>query len=296
MPKRQSYYREYEASHINSSRFIARAAKQVVKRLGAPFEKSKRGRPLKLEPEKAAVVVITQAAQNKTFRSAEGLAPEIYKHSIDHVTLWRYFSRIGLSYIRRAVPLLFNLIYVTINDAIFMLDSTGISCERSEDSLKLHVLAAYSQEEGKLAIAQAEVTEFNVHDVVPAGMLLVQGSGNYLLGDAAYDSHRFRIIARRKGFIPNIKFRRTSAPTPLEKARGFDFDEAKYRLRGIVEGIFGAGEVRYGNKTRCRLVLNRARDVMLKVLGFNLRVHMRIEASESFRIFILGNYETTPDM
>ena len=189
--------------------------------------------------------------------------------------------------------LLFNLIYVTINDAVFMLDSTGISCDRSEDSLKLYVLAAYSQEEGKLAIAQAEVTEFNVHDVI-ASMLSVQGSGNYLLGDAAYDSHRFRIIARRKGFVPNIKFRRTSAPTPLEKARGFDFDEAKYRLRGIVEGIFGAGEVRYGNKTRCRLASNRAKDVMLKVLGFNLRVHMRIEASESFRIFISWNYETTP--
>jgi|GEM_PF-4639703 len=57
MPKRQSYYREYEASHINSSRFIARAAKQVVKRLGAPFKRNVRGRPLKLEPEKAAVVV-----------------------------------------------------------------------------------------------------------------------------------------------------------------------------------------------------------------------------------------------
>jgi hypothetical protein len=289
MPKTPSYYKEYEASHINSNRFLAKAARHVIKRLGPPFSKSKRGRPLKLEPEMAAILIITQATQGETFRQAEDLASQICGKDIDHVTIWRYFSRIGLEYIERAVSLLFSLIYVNLaRDAIFMLDSTGINCDRSDELLKLHVLACYSQEEGKLAIAQAKVTGFNVHDAPIGEELLINGEGKVLLADAGYDSKGLRIKARRLGFIPNIKFRKTSAPTPHEGAY-FNFDKAKYRLRGIVEGIFGAGEVRHGNKTRCRLALNRVKDVMLKLVGFNLRVYMRVKnIFSSVEVFIYG--------
>jgi hypothetical protein len=72
-----------------------------------------------------------------------------------------------------------------------------------------------------------------------------------------------------------------SAPTTQEAAQGFDFDEAKYRLRGIVEGIFGSGEVRHGNKTRCRLRMSRAKDVLLRVLGFNLGAYMKAKVALS---------------
>jgi hypothetical protein len=30
MPKRPGYYREYEAAHVNSHRFLAKAAEEVV--------------------------------------------------------------------------------------------------------------------------------------------------------------------------------------------------------------------------------------------------------------------------
>jgi hypothetical protein len=63
MPKRPGYYKEYEAAHINSHRFLARAAWKVVKKLGQPYREKKRGRPLKLDPGAAAVLVITLAAQ-----------------------------------------------------------------------------------------------------------------------------------------------------------------------------------------------------------------------------------------
>jgi hypothetical protein len=37
MAKRPGYYREYGAAHINSHRFLAKAAREVVERLGKPY-------------------------------------------------------------------------------------------------------------------------------------------------------------------------------------------------------------------------------------------------------------------
>jgi hypothetical protein len=122
-----------------------------------------------------------------------------------------------------------------------MLDSTGIGCDRSEDGLKLHVLARYSPHDGRLAVARAEVTGFFAHDAPVGERLLTDGGGEMLLADRAYDSNRLRRRARCHGLVPNIKFRRTSAPTTQEAAQGFDFDEAEYRLRGIVEGDLWSG-------------------------------------------------------
>jgi hypothetical protein len=146
--------------------------------------------------------------------------------------------------------------------------------------LKLHVLAGYSPHDGRLAVAGAEVTGFEAHDAPIGGRLLVPGGGEPLLADRGLPApNGLRVRARRLGLTPNIRFRRTSAPTRLEAAKGFSFDKEGYRLRGVVEGIFGAGEVRQGNKTRCRLPVNRAKDVLLRVLGFNLRAYMRARAA-----------------
>ena len=290
--RRPSYYRLYEAAHINNSRFLIREARTVVKKLGPPYQRNKRGRPLKLDPEKAAVLVIVMAAQGRTFRQAEDLGHLLHSEGVDHVTIWRYFTRITTDYVQHAVQLLFNLLGILQREALLILDSTGISCDRSGDALKLHVLAAYHPGSGVLAIARAEVTGFNVHDVTQAERLLIHGDGGLLLGDAAYDSHRLRVKARRLGLLPCIKFKRTTAPTKKELARGFSFDRERYRLRGLVEGVFGGMETRYGNATRCRLQGNRELDVLLKALGHNLRVYMRAKTNEKLLITLI--YETTP--
>ncbi len=274
MAKRPSYYKIYESAHINNLWFIAKAAWQIVKKLGAPYRRKRRGRPPKLEPMQAAVLLIVQAAQHRTFRASEELAPTLFKCSVDHVTIWRYFHKLSAGYLRRAISLLFSLVYLHVRESVmFVLDSTGISCERSSDSLKLHALAIYSQEQSRLAIANAGVTPFNVHDAKPAEELLIAGNGEVLNADAAYDSHRLRRIAKKLGFFPNFKYRRTSMPTPHEQAH-YPFDKKKYRFRGLVEGIFGAMEVRHGNSTRCRLDESRTKDLLLKVVAFNLRSYM----------------------
>jgi hypothetical protein len=50
MPKRLGYYREYEAAHINSHRFLAKAAEEVVERLGQPYRQKKRGKTTEAGP------------------------------------------------------------------------------------------------------------------------------------------------------------------------------------------------------------------------------------------------------
>jgi len=162
-----------------------------------------------------------------------------------------------------------------------MMDSTCFICERGGVLLKLHVIVCYFIDLGLLVIAGAEATLFYRHDA-PVGEGLVEtinGDDEPLLGDRGYDSNKLRRKARRQGFAPNIKFRQQSAPTTQERARGFDFDEEGYRMRGVVEGLFGGSEVRYGNKTRCKLTSHRLKDVLLKALSFNLRAYLRAQAS-----------------
>lgn len=276
----------------NNLWFIARAAWQIVRKLGAPYKQKRRGRPPKLEPMQAAVLLIVHSAQHKTFRESEELPPALFQRSVDHVTIWRYFHRMNASYLRKAVSLLFSLVYVSVRKSVmFMLDSTGISCERSSDSLKLHALAVYSQEHSRLAIANAEVALFNVHDAKPAEELLILGNSVA----SAKVSRRLRRAAKRLGFFPNFKYRRTSAPTPMEQAR-YPFDKESYRFRGLVEGVFGAMQLRYENSTRCRLWDNRVKDLLLKVVAFNLRSYMLTLAMLRCGDFLfMWVFETTSD-
>ncbi|RMF90337.1 MAG: hypothetical protein D6733_04150 [Methanobacteriota archaeon] len=282
MTKRKpGYYKNYERAGINTNRFLARVARRVVRRLGPPFKACHRGRKLKLSPGQAGVVVVVQAAQNKTFRSAEDVAEQLYKR-VDHVTIWRYFHRVSSGWIKQAVSLLYNMIHIRLKRAeTFMLDSTCFVCVRSNALLKLHVFVCYFVDLGLLALAGAEATLFYCHDA-PVGEGLVEaveGDGEPLLADRGYDSDRLRRKCRRQGFAPNIRFRRQSAPTTQEATQGFGFDPEGYRMRGVVEGLFGGSEVRYGNETRCKLTSHRLKDVLLKALSFNIRAYLRAQAS-----------------
>jgi hypothetical protein len=53
------------------------------------------------------------------------------------------------------------------------------------------MLAGYSREDRRLAVARAEVASFTAHDASVGEKLLIPGRGEPLLADRAYDSHRF---------------------------------------------------------------------------------------------------------
>jgi len=43
-----------------------------------------------------------------------------------------------------------------------------------------------------------------------------------------------------------------------------------------VEGVFGGMEIRYGNKTRCRLDHTRAVSTLMMALAHDIRAHLRV--------------------
>jgi len=141
MPRKPATTETLEQANINIPiDFLPRRLK-VVRRLGPPFKACHRARKLKLDPGRAGIVVIVQAAQNRTFRSAENVAEQLYKR-VDHVTPWRYFHRVSLDWIKQAVSLLYNM-----------------------------SLSATSWTLGLLVIASAEATLFNRHDAPVAERL-----------------------------------------------------------------------------------------------------------------------------
>ena len=70
-------------------------------------------------------------------------------------------------------------------------------------------------------------------------------------------------------------------------AKNFDAKRETYRLRGLIEGIFGGSEVKYGNRTRCRLSRSRKGDCLLMIVSHNLRTYMRTLALKELKIFVL---------
>ena len=70
-------------------------------------------------------------------------------------------------------------------------------------------------------------------------------------------------------------------------AESFELHRDIYRYRGLIEGVFGGTETKYGNRTRCRLRKSRRIDCLLMVVSHNLRTYMRALALRELGIFIL---------
>ena len=80
--------------------------------------------------------------------------------------------------------------------------------------------------------------------------------------------------------IPNIKQRKdaTSQGKPSRKKAAGLFNPDEYRLRALIEGIFGAEETR-GHQLRCRLVRadNRRQFAKGRAIAWNIRALNRFE-------------------
>jgi len=93
---------------------------------------------------------------------------------------------------------------------------------------------------------------------------------------------------------PNIKQRDTlgrNRGLRYRKKAAEEFDEAVYRYRGLIEGIFGAIEAGKGLKTRCRL---RRKWGVATAIGYNLAVLNRLKCAKTLNITlkpILANAE-----
>ncbi|MFH1774413.1 MAG: transposase [Methanobacteriota archaeon] len=268
---------------------------RVVEAIGSPWRIAKRGRKPKFKPELHAAICIYLRCFNLTYRDAEGEMPLLISQSIDHSTIGWAMQRVPVDYVSKALKLLHVEINSLLFDGMFIADSTGIETDRYEGATivlsetkrrefrKLHVIVDYFHRHGIISIASAGESSGNAHDS-PAFRQIFDPevcSNGLLLGDRAYDALENFKLAYENNLHPVIKLRdyQHSARTKgirIRRRATRDFDKLVYKqFRGIVEGVFGGMETRYGNATRCRLRHTSRVSIMLMALAHNIRAYAR---------------------
>ena len=316
------YWKSYHASNANEKRQVFNLCRRVVRKLGPPWQVVKRGRPPEHQPEEYAEIAIYRKHFCMTLRVAEGDTPFVLGKRVDHSNIWWALQRIPLGYLDRAIELLFELIVELFPPNIFIADATGVQTDRygkrkrpklrpkdkpppkwrgkrerrlSEGrehiTLKLHLMVGYCRDQGLLPVLGARVTRGQAHDSPQLKHLVgkFEGEGEPFPADAGYDSTDNYILLKKHGFVPVIKLRKGEPRGLLrrEMADRFNLYKDIYRLRGLIEGVFGGTETKYGNRTRCRLRRSRRVDCLLMVVSHNLRTYMRALALKELKIFVL---------
>jgi hypothetical protein len=295
MNRHPAYWKAYHASRMNDRSYIFKLAMRVVEAIGSPWRIAKRGRKPKFKPELHAAICIYLRCFNLTYRDAEGEMPLLISQSIDHSTIGWAMQRVPVDYVSKALKLLHVEINSLLLDGVFIADSTGIKTDRYEGATivltetkkrefrKLHVIVDYFREHGIISIASAGESSGNAHDS-PAFRQIFDPElcrDNLLLGDSAYDALENFKLAYENNLHPVIKLKdhlhssRTKG-IRIRRRAARDFDEELYKqYRGIVEGVFGGLEARYGNRTRCRLEHTRRVSIILMALAHNIRAYVR---------------------
>jgi len=316
------YWKSYHASKTNEKRQVFRLCRRVVRKLGPPWQVAKRGRPPDHQPGEYAAIVIYRKHFHMVLRVVEGDTPLILGKRVDHSDIWWSLQRIPAGYVDRAIKLLFEFVVELFPPDLFISDATGIKTDRyvkrkrpklqpkdkpppkgrekrekeasgnrELEILKLHVLIGYHIELGLLIVRSALITKGVAHESPRLKRLLkeVRGDGKPLLLDPGYDSEDNYKLARSHEFDPVIKLRRVEPRgfVRREMAKNFAKNKDIYRLRGLIEAIFGGLETKYGSRTRCRLPRSRRIDCLLMVVSHNLRTYMRALALKEMKIFIL---------
>lgn len=316
------YWKSYHASKANEKLQVFRLCRRLVRKLGSPWQVAKRGRPPEHQPEEYAVIAIYRKHFCMSLRVAEGDTPFILSKRVDHSDIWWALQRMPVGYVDRAIELLFELIIELFPPDFFIPDASGVqtdryrkrkrprlrpndkpppnrlkgrekrpSEEREHVTLKLHLLIGYCREPGLLPILKARITRGYAHDSPQLKHLVgkFKGEGEPFPADAGYDSTDNYLLVKGHGFIPVIKLRK-GEPKGLirrEMSKSFDMNREIYRYRGLIEGVFGGTETKYGNRTRCRLRKSRRVDCLLIVVSHNLRTYMRALALKELKIFVL---------
>jgi len=103
----------------------------------------------------------------------------------------------------------------------------------------------------------------------------VQG---HLLADAGFDAISLRQLASQKGLREHIPLKGGGEPRSLRRLLGKrQFDPSLYRLRGVVEGVFGAVKTRLWGGYLLEVLPQMAQKrVYLEAVAYNLRLLLRL--------------------
>mgnify|MGYP001056352942 CR=1 FL=1 len=181
-------------------------------------------------------------------------------------------------------------------------DSSGVETDRYESTViacrrrrrKRHLTVYVTAILDVMVIAAVQVSSSRTRDSPTLRRMVRQMLrtgiaetvfGGFLNADKAYDADDNCRLTYELGSHPNIKQRETSGSNRGRRFRrraAEEFNPQVYRFRGLVEGIFGASEVKmHGIHTRCRLRQTRQVWGLLLAVGRNIETYNRLEAAAS---------------
>ena len=313
--RRDRYWLLYDLACARELSAVISELARIVDEAGDPWPKPKRGRPPVHSPRKMAVICVLTVTLGISYRNMQSLLNMLklpWNEPVpDHSTIHDAFKRVPEEYLKTLLEKSAQLCIAESGwtKGVVAPDSTGVLTDRYQTVelkmkktrkrifVKYHVIAILDYN----IILAAKVTSKYAGDSPTFRQLfkpLPQMEGSVLVADKAYDSDLNCMLAYEKGMKPNIKQRETEGTNRglryRRKARE-EFDEALYRFRGLVEGIFGAEEVENGLATRCRLRHTQRKWGLALSVGHNLAVLNRLRCARQLSIElkpILADMET----
>lgn len=302
--RRNGYWRLYDLAHSKELPEVVDKLTGLVDEAGDPWLKAGRGRRPVHSPRKMVVICVLTVVLGISYRNMETLLHLLrllWQEPVpDHSTIHDAFKRIPENYLNQILAKSAGLCIAESGwvKGVVAADSTGVETDRYETlevkmkntrrriSIKYHVTAILDYN----ILMAAKITSQKRADSPTLRQMLKnlpQMEGSIFNADKAYDSDRNCELIMAKGMKPNIKQRKTRGTNRGLRYRRWaavEFDEALYRYRGLVEGIFGAEETENGLETRCRLRWMQRRWGLAKAIGHNLAVYNRIRCARELHI------------
>jgi len=306
------YWRIYHLAHTREEKVFRKRLLQIVRRTGPPSSSPmrRRGRPPIHSWEKMVFLVALMVHLDCPLRTMESLAPTLklpwHEPVPDHTTLHRAMKNTLKKYLE---DMLAETVRPCVHAAgwnrkegLMAADSSGVETDRYESAviacrrrrrrrhLALHITAILDI----MVVTAVQVTSSRTRDSPTlrrmVGQMLRTGIAEEVFGgvfnaDRAYDADDNCRLIYELGSRPNIKQRKTSGSNRGKRFRrraAEEFNPQIYRFRGLVEGIFGASEVKmHGIHTRCRLRQTRRAWGLLLAVGRNIETYNRLESAVS---------------
>jgi hypothetical protein len=207
-----------------------------------------------------------------------------FAKGIGEEELWGLFERLR----ERLQPLLPQ------EEALLLMDSTGLAHRSKGQRLRwrrgsqlwqvrghsrLLCLVRYYRRGRLLALEGVAVGPAYASDV-RLGLLALAGARaqGQLLADAGFDAISLRQLAAQKGLVEHIPLKGGGEPRDERRLSGRrHFHPSLYRLRGVVEGLFGAIKARLAGGYLQEMLPSMAQKrAYLEATAYNLRLLLRL--------------------